>query len=109
MIDWSKVITAEEKSASYAKSAREAFKAERSLAVSAITVTTASGNTFDGDEVSQGRMVRAIIALNSTVDAQSVAWVLADNTVIQATAAELSEALALAGAEQAALWVSIFV
>jgi len=34
-----------------------------------------------------------------------VTWVLADNTVIEATAAELREALALAGAEQAKLWV----
>ena len=83
---------------------REAAKAARAAAVEAITVTTAAGNTFDGDEASQTRMSRAILVL-STGAATSVPWVLANNTVIQATAAELTEALALAGAEQAQLWV----
>lgn len=83
---------------------REQAKAERAKAVENIRVTTAAGNTFDGDEVSQGRMARAIIALSAGA-APTVTWVLADNTVIQATAAELTEALALAGAAQAALWV----
>ena len=83
---------------------REEAKAARASAVAAITVTTAAGNTFDGDETSQTRMSRAILVL-STGAAESVPWVLANNTVIQATAAELTEALALAGAEQAQLWV----
>jgi len=87
-----------------AKAAREALKAQRTAAVAQIKVTTAAGNTFDGDEVSQGRMSRAIIAL-STGLAPSVTWVLADNSVIQATAAELTEALVLAGQAQAAIWV----
>jgi hypothetical protein len=85
--------------------ARERFKAERAAAVRAITVTTAAGNTFDGDETSQDRMVRAIVALQAT-GTPSVVWVLADNSTVQATAAELAEALALAGAAQAALWVA---
>jgi hypothetical protein len=85
--------------------ARERFKAERAAAVRAITVTTAAGNTFDGDETSQDRMVRAIVALQAT-GTPSVVWVLADNSTVQATAAELVEALALAGAAQAALWVA---
>ena len=84
--------------------AREALKAQRTAAVEAIKVTTQAGNTFDGDEVSQGRMARAILAL-STGLAPSVSWVLADNSVIQATAAELTEALVLAGQVQAAVWV----
>ena len=83
---------------------REAAKAARAAAVEAITVTTAAGNTFDGDETSQTRMSRSILVL-STGAAASVPWVLADNTVIQASAAELTEALALAGTEQARLWV----
>jgi hypothetical protein len=83
---------------------REQLKAQREAAVAAIKVTTAAGNTFDGDEISQGRMSRAIIAL-STGLAPSVTWVLADNTVIQATSDELVEALALAGMAQAAVWV----
>ena len=83
---------------------REIAKAARAIAVENIKVTTASGNTFDGDETSQTRMSRAILVL-STGAAASVPWVLADNTVIQADIAELTEALALAGAAQAALWV----
>lgn len=87
-----------------AAAAREAAKAARQIAVENIKVTTAAGNTFDGDETSQTRMSRAILVL-STGAATSVPWVLADNTVIQADIAELTEALALAGAEQARLWV----
>lgn len=84
--------------------AREAAKAARAAAVEAITVTTAAGNTFDGDEISQGRMWRAIGVLQSGF-ATEMQWVLTDNQVISVTAAELSEALALAGAEQARLWL----
>lgn len=83
---------------------REAAKAAREIAVANIKVTTQAGNTFDGDETSQERMSRAIIAL-STGLAPSVNWVLADNSVIQATAAELTEALVLSGQAQAAIWV----
>jgi surface antigen len=88
-----------------AQQAREAAKAARTAAVEGIIVTTAAGNAFDGDEISQTRMVRAIVALNTTPEVPSVNWVLADNTVIQVAAAELTEALALAGAAQAAIWV----
>lgn len=102
MINWGAVVTAEDKAVLAEKAAREAFKAARAAAVKAIAVTTEAGNTFDGDEESQGRMARAILAL--PVDG-TVTWVLADNTTIQATAAELTEALALAGAEQARLWI----
>lgn len=84
--------------------ARETAKAQRQEAVGTIRVTTAAGNTFDGDETSQTRMARAIIALQTT-GTPAVTWVLADNSVIQATAVELSEALALAGAKQAEIWV----
>jgi hypothetical protein len=84
--------------------ARTAAKQARAAAVAAIKVTTASGKTFDGDEVSQGRMARAIIILNSN-NAPSTLWVLSDNSSTQATAAELTEALTLASAAQTAIWV----
>jgi len=83
---------------------REVAKVARAAQVEQIQVTTQAGNTFDGDEMSQGRMARAVIAL-STGLAPSVTWVLADNTTIQATPAELTEALVLAGQAQAAIWV----
>lgn len=84
---------------------REELKAQRTAAVEAIKVTTAAGNTFDGDEVSQGRMSRAIIALGAAPSGATVNWVLADNTVLNATQAELTEALLLAGQAQAAIWI----
>jgi len=83
---------------------REIAKAARTDAVSRITVTTSAGHTFDGDEISQTRMARSIIALQAT-GTPTVNWVLADNSVIQATPNELAEALALSGAAQAAIWV----
>jgi biopolymer transport protein ExbD len=89
-----------------AEQLREEWKAQRAAQVESITVTTDAGNTFDGDEISQGRMARAIIALDASAPGTTVNWVLADNTVIYATALELTEALALAGAAQAALWVA---
>lgn len=85
-----------------AEQIREEWKSERSEYVEAIKVTTTAGNEFDGDEVSQGRMARAVSSMD---DADSVLWVLADNSVIQATKAELREALRLAGSAQAAIWV----
>ena len=95
---------AQENAAAAVIEAREQAKADRQTAVDSILVTTAAGNTFDGDEISQTRMARAIIALQTT-GTPAVTWVLADNSVIQATAVELSEALALAGAKQAEIWV----
>lgn len=89
-----------------AEQLREEWKAQRAALVEAIKVTTQAGNEFDGDEISQGRMARAIIALDASPAGTTVNWVLADNSVIQATAAELTEALALAGGAQAAIWVA---
>jgi hypothetical protein len=88
----------------YVPTARDLAKQARAVAVNEIKVTTAVG-TWDGDEVSQGRMSRAIIALNAAAPGATVNWVLADNSVVQVTAAQLTEALALAGAAQAAIWV----
>lgn len=85
---------------------REAFKRSRADAVAQIVIVTAAGNSFDGDEISQGRMARAILGLNASGESATVTWVLADNTVIQVTAAELYEVLALAGKKQAELWIA---
>ena len=74
----------------------------RKEAVSAITVTTASGKEFDGDEDSQNRMSRAISAMG---DGDETQWVLADNSVVTATKAELKEALRLAGAAMTTIWM----
>lgn len=78
-------------------------KIARQVEVDAITVTTQSGKVFDGDEVSQGRMARTIIALNP---GETTLWILADNTPDpNVTREELQEALRLAGEAQTAIWV----
>ena len=79
-------------------------KEHRTEAVSRIRVTTASGKTFDGDETSQTRMARAVVALQAAGQTETL-WVLADNTPATVSLGELTEALALAGAEQTRLWV----
>jgi hypothetical protein len=83
---------------------RAEVKAERDHAVANIKVTTSTGKTFDGDETSQTRMSRAILGMQAA-NASTITWVLSDNTLADVTIAELSEALAKAGAEQARLWV----
>ena len=99
-------LTPEEIAAAQAAEAlrlREEWKRQRQTAVDTITVTV-NGKVFDGDEVSQTRMARAIIGMQAA-QTGSLVWVLADNTPTQVTVAELTEALVLAGQRQAELWV----
>lgn len=84
--------------------AREAAKAARQAMVDAITVTTEWDNVFQGDEASQDRMARAIIAME-TSGVTEKEWVLADNTTATVTLDELREALALSVQAQDAVWV----
>lgn len=83
---------------------RQELKAERDAAVAAIVVTTSTGKPFNGDETSQTRMSRAIVGMQAA-GASTIRWVLADNTDVEVTLAELYEALVLAGQAQAAIWV----
>lgn len=82
---------------------RESKKQNRAKLVDEIVVTISTNKTFDGDEVSQNRMVRAIIALEDLGNT-TIKWTLADNTTVQVTRAELKEALLLAGTAQSELW-----
>lgn len=97
-------LTQEDFDARFLIYTREVAKAQRQATVEAIKVTTATGKTFDGDETSQGRMARAIIGMQASGQ-PAIAWVLADNTPTEATLAELTEAMCLAGQAQAAVWV----
>lgn len=84
--------------------ARAIAKTARAALVDAIVVTTSTGKRFNGDEVSQGRMARAIIALKEN-NVPATQWVLADNVPAVVTLAEFVEALTLAGSAQTAVWV----
>ena len=80
-----------------------AAKIARDAAVAKIKVTV-NGKVFDGDEVSQSRLARAITAAEAQgIAAQS--WKLADNTWVDVTVVELKQALAAAFQAQGALWV----
>ena len=94
-------MTEEELAQKAIDDARAAFKSSRSTAVESIKVTVGD-KVFDGDEVSQGRMARSIVAMNDT---ETILWVLADNTPTTCTKAELIEALRLAGQAQTEVWV----
>lgn len=81
--------------------AREEFKRSRADAVANIKVTV-DAMVFDGDEVSQTRMARALAAME---EGETTLWVLANNEDVMVTRAQLKEALRLAGAAQTAIWV----
>ena len=80
-------------------------KAERAAYVAELVVTV-DDMQFDGDETSQDRMARSIIALN---DGETVQWVLADNTIAQVTKEQLRQALRLAGEAQTAIWANPYL
>jgi hypothetical protein len=105
--EWDARVAANEAQAAADSLAREAAerKAARQAAVDAIVVTTQAGNAFDGDEVSQGRMSRAILSMQAA-GATETQWVLADNQITDVTIAELTEALILAGQEQTRIWMA---
>ena len=80
---------------------REKWKKEREKQVDNIVVTTSVGD-WDGDELAQTRMARAILAMSDT---DTVSWVLADNTMAEVTKEQLKEALKLAGESQTKIWL----
>lgn len=101
--EWGEIeeLSQAEKDVHALSEARAKFKAERAAAVAALTITTEAGNVFDADETSQGRMARAVVAMES---GETIQWVLSDNSIVGVDASELKEALKLAGAAQSALW-----
>jgi hypothetical protein len=101
LFDWPPPLT----DAEIALKTREEAKRARAQTVKALQVTTASGKTFDGDEISQDRMSRAIQAAQITGLTETV-WVLADNTPATVTLAELQEALALSMQAMGEVWMT---
>lgn len=96
------LLTSEEVSATELTVAKE----ERAAAVDAIIVTV-DGMDFNGDEVSQSRMTRAVllaVAFGKDMDTTTTKWVLADDTVAYPTIRQLAQALMLAGEEQTRVW-----
>jgi hypothetical protein len=98
MTDYLNPRSNEEKVSAYNKSVKERN-------VSRILVTSSLGNVFDGDELSQDRMIRAINIAKIDGDS-STYWKLADNTIVLVTLTELEEAVSLAGREMSLIWLT---
>lgn len=80
-------------------------KIERANYVSKLIVEV-DGLKFDGDETSQDRMARSIVALN---DGETIQWILADNTIVNVTKEQLRQALRLSGEAQTAIWTNPYL
>jgi hypothetical protein len=78
-------------------------KCVRDKRVEEIVVTTSTGKVFDGDEASQTRMTRTILAM-SEFGVFTTSWRMADNSDAVVTREELAEALLLSGTAQASSW-----
>ena len=95
--DW--VDATAEEASSY-EIAREAIQAQSQAkqakveALDKITVTTTAGNTFDGRDKDQLRMLAALQS-SQFLGLFNTPWKLSDNSVIQVSVEELREALAL--------------
>jgi hypothetical protein len=74
--------------------AQQVAKQAKTEALASVKVTTASGNTFDGRDIDQQRMVSAILS-SSVLNVTETEWKLADNSRVTVTIDELKEALAL--------------
>ena len=72
----------------------EEAKQAKDAALASITVTTANGNTFDGRDIDQQRMMAAILS-SDVVGMTETPWKLADDIVVVVSLTELKEALAL--------------
>jgi hypothetical protein len=77
------------------------WKAERQTKVDNIEVEYL-GVIYQGDEISQTRLARAITSLPN--DTQTVFWVAKDNSVNGLVRSQLQDILLLAGAKQAEAW-----
>lgn len=77
------------------------WKQQRQVAVDNIEVTY-NNVVYQGDEVSQTRMSRAIAALPD--DVTTIDWVAKDNSVRQLNKGDLQAILVDAGIQQSAIW-----
>jgi predicted DsbA family dithiol-disulfide isomerase len=74
--------------------AQQIIKQTKIEALASVKITTTFGNTFDGRDIDQQRMMSAIIS-SSILDITETQWKLADNSIVTVSLDELKEALAL--------------
>lgn len=102
---WTVVPLTESEKSAIADSKFAIAKQQRVDDVKKLTVVTSDGYEFDGDEDSQNRMARTIVAMSDT---DVTPWVLANSTVIPATKAILKEALLLSGIAMTQIWIRVY-
>ena len=90
--------------AELAEQARIAFKANRKILLDNLEITH-DGVIYQADEVSQDRMARAIVAMETFPAETTINWVAKDNSIHSLTRADLQAMLGLAGIAQADIWV----
>lgn len=101
MIDWDRAVTREQQESAAAQELRLIDKMRRQSLVDEITVLI-DGMLFQGDELSQGRMLRRA---ETMIGDETVEWVLADNSVALVTADQLRAAAREAVDEMGRIWV----
>ncbi|MGU5699320.1 DUF4376 domain-containing protein [Aeromonas allosaccharophila] len=101
MIKWNEVITVSAKERQRLDRDYAQWKQERAAQVDAITVAIGD-HVYQGCELSQGRMARAIAA--ATSDDDIIEWTLADNTVVDVSVGQLREVMRQAVLRQTAIW-----
>ena len=89
--------------AELAEQARIAFKANRKILLDNLEITYNSV-IYQADEVSQDRMARAIVAMETFPAETTINWVAKDNSIHSLTRADLQAMLGLAGIAQANIW-----
>jgi len=105
--EWLKTNTAQlaytkaERDAYLLKQSITAWKQDRQQKVDAIEVTY-KGVVYQGNEISQNRMTKAITALPDNTT--TVPWTAKDNTVHNLTKVDLQAILLDAGTQQSVLW-----
>lgn len=80
---------------------RKEFKIERQAAINNLEVIY-NEVIYQGDETSQSRMGRKILAMSDT---DAIDWVAKDNSIHELSKADLQEILRLAGQMQSEIWV----
>ena len=80
----------------------QVFKEERQRLVNSIEVEY-QGNIYQGDELSQDRMSRAINGLPN--DSSLILWKTKSNSTVNLTRVDLKEILFVAGEKQTLLWI----
>lgn len=90
--------------AELAEQIRATFKAARQTLLDNLEITH-DGVIYQADEVSQDRMARAIVAMETFPAETTINWVAKDNSIHSLTRADLQAMLGLAGIAQANIWV----